>query len=304
MQRLGRIWADGQVLDTEGVTLRFYGGSETQAADSLIEAVQGAGNAPAYRGLCYIVFERLPLGPFGNRIPNIAVELCRVVGELEPQIRAVNVIPGAGEFVYDPVPRVRLVSPGVTASENTHVSASVSDWTVSIDELMALCPNLETVSLVVAWFGDDLRCSHCTIAPRTEGVSRNVSGTTWRVAGLTRAEAQVSSMHDGGLAYGGTPSDASVLAAIADLNARGLKVTLYPLIMMDIPVDNAMGQPAYPWRGRIACDPPPGAVGSPDGTGTAAAQVAAFVPGYRDFILHYAGLAATAGWIPSSSAAR
>jgi hypothetical protein len=295
--RLGRVWADGQVLETEGLTLRFYRGSEDQEADSLIEAVQGAGNAPAYRGLCYIVFERLPLSPFGNRIPNIAVELCRAVGELEPQIRSVNVIPGAGEFVYDPVPRVRLVSPGVTASENTHVSAQVSDWTVSIDELQAMCPNLETVSLVVAWFGDDLRCAHCTVAPRTEGVSRNVSGATWSVAGLTRAEAQVSSMHEGGLAYGGTPSDASVLAAIADLKARGLGVTLYPLMMMDIPADNPMGQPAYPWRGRISCDPAPGAVGSLDGTGTAAAQVAAFVPGYRDFILHYAGLAVAAGGV-------
>jgi hypothetical protein len=294
---LGRVWADGQVLDTDGVTLRFYGGSETQEADSLIEAVQGAGNAPAYRGLCYVVFERLPLAQFGNRIPNIAVELCRVVGELEPQIRAVNVIPGAGEFVYDPIPRVRLVSPGVTASENTHVAAGISDWTVSIDELQALCPNLETVQLVIAWFGDDLRCGHCTVAPRTEGTVRNVSGTVWSVAGLTRAEAQVSSMHEGGLAYGGTPSDASVLAAIADLKARGLKVTLYPLMMMDIPADNPMGQPAYPWRGRITCDPAPGAVGSPDGTGTAAAQVAAFVPGYRDFILHYAGLAVEAGGV-------
>ena len=294
---LGRVWADGQVLDTDGVMLRFYSGSETQEADSLIEAVQGTGNAPAYRGLCYVVFERLPLGQFGNRIPNIAVEVCRVAGGLEPQIRAINVIPGAGEFVYDPVPRMRIVSPGVTASENTHVAAGVSDWTVSIDELVALCPNLETVQLVIAWFGNDLRCGHCTVAPRTEGAVRHVSGTVWSVAGLSRAEAEVSSMHEGGLAYGGTPSDASVLAAIADLKARGLKVTLYPLMMMDIPADNPMGQPAYPWRGRISCDPAPGAVGSVDGTPTAAAQVAAFVPGYRDFILHHAGLAVAAGGV-------
>ena len=43
-----------------------------------------------------------------------------------------------------------------------------------------------------------------------------------------------------------------------------------------------MGQPAYPWRGRI--------------TGTAA-DVASFVPGYADFVLHYAGLAAEAGGV-------
>jgi len=156
--RLGRIWADGQLLDTAGLNFRFYRGTETQNVDSLIEAVQGEGAAPAYRGLCYIVFERLPLTAFGNRIPNIAVELCRPVGELEPMVRAINVIPGAGEYAYDPTPRVRIVGPGATAAENTHQAASVSDWTLSIDELQALYPNLEHVALVVAWFGDDLRC--------------------------------------------------------------------------------------------------------------------------------------------------
>ena len=61
---------------------------------------------------------------------------------------------------------------------------------------------------------------------------------------------------------------------IAELKARGLKVTLYPFVMMDIPAGNALpdpwtgaaSQPAYPWRGRITCDPAPGQPGSPDGT--------------------------------------
>jgi hypothetical protein len=290
--RLGRIWADGQLLETAGLNLRFYGGSETQQPDSLIEAVQGVDNAPAYRGLCYLVVERLPLGPFGNRIPNISAELCRPVGELEPQIRAINVIPGAGEFVYDPTPRVRIVSPGVTASENAHQSASVSNWTLSIDELQALYPNLQHVQLVIAWFGDDLRCAECAITPRHEGVSRVIDGATWSVDGWTRETAPVVSMHEGGLAYGGTPSDASVLAAIADLKARGLSVTIYPLMMMDIPHGNPMGQPAYPWRGRITCDPP-----EADTTADVTAQVAAFVPGYRNFILHHADLAVAAGGV-------
>src|SRR6185437_10233423 len=147
--RLGRIWADGDLLDLEGITYRFYPGSETQTADSLIEAKQGSGNAPAYRGLCYLVFEGLDLTPFGNRIPNLTVELCRVVGELEPAISAVTVIPGATEFGYDPVPRVRIVWAGATANENAHLYPHRSDWTVSLDELQALCPNLEHVSLVV-----------------------------------------------------------------------------------------------------------------------------------------------------------
>src|SRR5690606_29257386 len=108
---------------------------------------------------------------------------------LEPMVRAINVIPGAGEFVYDPVPRVRLVSPGVTASENAHQSASESNWSLSIDELVALYPNLEHVALVIAWFGDDLRCAECNITPRHEGAGRVIDGATWSVAGYTRGTA-------------------------------------------------------------------------------------------------------------------
>jgi hypothetical protein len=281
VQRLGRIWADGELLSSEGLTLRFYPGSETQLVDSLIEAKQGA-DAPAYRGLCYIVFERLPLGRFGNRIPNLSVELCRVAGELEPAIRAVTVIPGATEFGYDPVLRVRLLSPGTTTNENAHQSARSSDWTLSLDELTALCPNLEHVALVLAWFGDDLRAGECSIAPRVEAAARTVQGTSWSVAGLGRGDAQLVSQHEGGPAYGGTPSDAAVRAAIADLKARGLKVTLYPILLMDIAADNPMSQPAYPWRGRI--------------TGTPA-DVAGLAPDYADFVLHYAALAAAAGGV-------
>ena len=309
VQRLGRIWADGQLLETEGLTIRFHRGSETQGVDSLIEARQGAGAAPAYRGLCYLVFERLPLAAFGNRIPNISVELCRVIGDLEPAIRAVTVIPGATEFGYDPVPRVRVVGPGATEPENTHLSRERADWTLSIDELVALCPNLEHVALVVAWFGDDLRCAACSVAPRVEAAGRQVEDVAWAVAGLTRAGARLVSSHLGAPAYGGTPSDGAVLAAIADLKARGLKVTLYPILLMDVPADNtlpdprgAAAQPAYPWRGRITADPAPGRPGSPDQSAAMAGQIAAFVGTdhdwrYRHLVLHYARLAVAAGGV-------
>ncbi|WP_332693590.1 baseplate multidomain protein megatron [Devosia sp.] len=303
VSHLGRIWADGQLLDTSGLTLRFYRGTEDQLPDGLIEATQG-GAAPAYRGLCYLVVEQLPLNRFGNRIPHLSVELCRVVGDLEPNIRAVTVIPGATEFGYDPTPRVRIAGPGQTMGENTHVSASVSDWTASIDELVALCPNLEHVALVVAWFGDDLRCGHCAIGPRVEAAERSILGAEWSVAGLGRSGVPVVSSHEGGAAYGGTPSDGSVLAAIADLKARGLSVTLYPLVMMDVPAGNSLpnpyggtGQAAYPWRGRITCHPAPGQPGSPDQSAAVATQVATFAAAYRQMVLHYAGLAVAAGGV-------
>jgi hypothetical protein len=80
-----RVWADGKLIfDKRGTgtsvakasfKMRFYPGSETQLPDPLIEAVEGAGNVPAHRGLCYLMFEDLALEDFGNRIPNITAEI-------------------------------------------------------------------------------------------------------------------------------------------------------------------------------------------------------------------------------------
>ncbi|HMB11559.1 baseplate multidomain protein megatron, partial [Saliniramus sp.] len=180
--------------------------------------------------------------------------------------------------------------------------------------LQRLCPRLESVSLVVSWFGDDLRVGSCSIAPRVDIRNKQTQGRVWSVAGLDRSTARLASLHQGVPAYGGTPCDASVIALIRHLKARGLKVTLYPFIMMDIPHGNALpdprtgasGQPPYPWRGRVTCDPAPDAPGSVDGTASAAAQVAHFFgsadPGPSEWslrrqILHYAGLAVEAGGV-------
>jgi len=55
--------------------VRFYPGSETQEPDLFMESVEGVGNVPAYKGVSYIVINRLALASFGNRIPNIEVEV-------------------------------------------------------------------------------------------------------------------------------------------------------------------------------------------------------------------------------------
>ena len=46
---------------------------------TLIEAVEGA--APAYRGCAYVVFEDLPLDPFGNRLPQLSFEVFRPIAD-------------------------------------------------------------------------------------------------------------------------------------------------------------------------------------------------------------------------------
>ncbi|MGE3869484.1 MAG: glycoside hydrolase TIM-barrel-like domain-containing protein, partial [Pseudorhodoplanes sp.] len=305
-----RVWADGKPLDLAGVTMRIYRGDETQMPDPLIVAKDGV--APAYRGLAYVVFERLAVDRFGNRIPQLSFEVVRPVGALEQQMRAVTLIPGATEFGYQPTGVLRALGPGQWAAENRHVSYAPSDVVASLDALQAACPNLTTVAIVVAWFGDDLRAAQCHIRPGVDHAGKSTHGGTWAVAGIGRESAHLVSMHEGRAAFGGTPSDASVAALIAELKARDLKVTLYPFVMMDIPAGNALPdprtgeapQPAYPWRGEITCDPAPGIEGSPDGTAGAATQVDAFFTGsgpgdwrYRRMILHYANLAVAAGGV-------
>ena len=82
-----RIYADGKIIfdrtnssDSDTVTspgllFRFYPGDFLQEADPLIAADVGADICPAFRGRCYVVFERLPLANYGNRIPIITAEI-------------------------------------------------------------------------------------------------------------------------------------------------------------------------------------------------------------------------------------
>ncbi|TLP44816.1 hypothetical protein FDK21_13670 [Cohaesibacter sp. CAU 1516] len=305
---VGRIWANGTELDLKDIAYRVYRGDEDQLPDSLIEAKQGAGNVPAYKGLAYVVFEDLPLGAFGNRIPQLSFEVVRPVGKLETQIRSMVVIPGATEFGYDASEVTRKNGEGEWTSENRHTSEPLTDFETSLDHLCALCPNLERIALVVSWFGSDLRASHCAIRPAVEDSGKVTKGATWSVAGLTRGTAPVVSESDGQPAYGGTPSDDSVKHAIAAIRMRGLEVVLYPFVMMDVPTDNTLVDPygnvkqaPYPWRGRITCFPGPGQPNSADKTDEVDAQIAQFATlqdwSYARFIHHYAQLAADAGGV-------
>lgn len=77
-----KIWADGEVIydvtsagesRIAGLNFRFYSGDEDQLPDSIMASELGADTVPGYRGLSYLVFDSLPLGNYGNRIPNIEV---------------------------------------------------------------------------------------------------------------------------------------------------------------------------------------------------------------------------------------
>jgi hypothetical protein len=332
---IGRIWADGKPMSREGVTLRVHLGGEDQEPDPFIVAKMGASNTPAYRGTAYVVFEELPLERYGNRLPQLTFEVFRPIldGEsAESLVRAVTLIPASGEFAYATDIVRREGGDGETSAENVNAEPDAADLTVALNRLEACAPEVESVSLVVAWFGDDLRAGHCRIRPGVEVSAKATTPEDWSVDGVGRASAHlVSRDAEGRPAYGGTPSDGAVVQAIRELKARGYRVTFYPFILMDVPAGNelpdpysdgaaATGQPAYPWRGRITCSPAAGHAGSPDKSAAAGTQLAAFFGsaqpsdfevdderiewdgdpedwGLRRMILHYAHLCAAAGGV-------
>jgi hypothetical protein len=70
----GVLELTGQLGNGKFSEFRVYTGTDDQLPDSIIEAVVGVGNTPAYRGRGYCVIKSLQLGNSGQ-IPNITFEL-------------------------------------------------------------------------------------------------------------------------------------------------------------------------------------------------------------------------------------
>ncbi len=333
--RVGRVWADGLEVAPTSLNLRIYNGSETQLPDPKISAVEGAGMAPAYRGIAYVVIEDLELSGFGNRVPQFTFEVVRPaqgafaddVVDLPRAVRGVALVPGTGEYALATTAVHYSRGPGVNRSANVNSASGRTDFATSIDQLRAELPNCGSVSLVVSWFGDDLRCSVCNVQPKVEQTIYDGIGMPWRVSGLARSLAVEVPRLDDKSVYGGSPADRSVIEAIQALRSEGQDVMFYPFILMDQlpfnglpdPASDAFDQPVLPWRGRITLAKAPGQAGSTDRTAAAEAEVAAFfgtaqpahfsiVSGavqysgpvewkYRRFVLHYAKLCAVAGGV-------
>jgi hypothetical protein len=335
--RVGRIWADGNEISAQDLNLRVYPGSETQLADPLLEAIEGNGRAPAYRGTAYVVIEDLELASYGNRVPQFSFEVVRAAQgpavsaseTLDQVVRAVALIPGTGEYALATTPVHFAEGLGRNRSANVHSPSGKTDFVTSFEQLTEELPSVGSMSLVVSWFGDDLRCSSCTIRPKVEQTALDGVGMPWRSGGITRGNALEVPKLAGSSVYGGTPSDASVVQAIRAMRDAGKDVMFYPFILMDQlpgntlpdPWSNAVTQPALPWRGRVTLSTAPGRPGTPDRTSSAGAEVATFFGtaqpgdfsvsgetvfytgpvewGFRRFILHYAHLCAVAGGVES-----
>lgn len=282
-----RVWADAKQVDVKKGRYRLYKGTEDQLPDSFIEGFEGVGNTPAYRGLAYIVVEDFPLGEFGNRIPNFTFEVKRSAQAedgaeqtLEQRVKAISLIPGSGEFVYDTKPQYKLsgedvfgnwAQQGTRVPINMHNPDGVANALLALEQLQETLPNLEWVSLVVTWFGTSMDAGSCNILP---GVEYRLGATTtpdvWQVGSRNRGTAHQITLVDNTPRYGGTSADGSVLRLVEAIRAKGWKVMFYPMFFMDVS--------GKAWRGEV--------------TGTAS-EVASFFTkanGYNAFITHYANL--------------
>ncbi|WP_299302290.1 glycoside hydrolase/phage tail family protein [uncultured Litoreibacter sp.] len=363
--RVGRVWADGAIVNRDDLNMQVYRGTEDQLPDPVMSAIEGDGQVPAYRGIAYVVFEDLPLEAFGNRVPQFSFEVLRPAqpefhnepSSIADLVEGVALLPGSGEYALATTPVFRPNAAGAEVAVNQNSQGGQVDIVASLEALTGELPRCKSTSLVVSWFGDDLRAGHCRCQPKVEEAAPAEIGSSllgvgsrpadedgensdfsawvpeeedrhpWIVGGATRAQAEVVGKIDGRPVYGGTPSDASVIEAIAALHDAGQDVMFYPFLLMEVldgnslpdPWTGSTGQPALPWRGRITSERAPGIAQSTDQTAAARTEVAAFmgsaVPAdftingqqvtydgpeeysYRRFILHYAHLCAAAGGV-------
>lgn len=334
---VGRIWADGEELARSALNMRVYNGDFTQEPDPLIEAVEGSGTVPAFRGTAYVVFEDLELARFGNRVPQLTFEVVRPVeadsvgaeGDLAQGIPGVALMPGTGEYALATTPVHFNDGLGRNRSANVNTPSGHTDFSASIRSLVEEVPGCGAVGLVVSWFGNDLRIGECSLQPKVEQKTLDGVGMPWQVCSVDRAHAAVIPKKDGLSIYGGTPCDAAVVEAIRHMNAQGLEVMFYPFILMEQgegnglpdPWTGADSQPVLPWRGRITTAIAAGRDGSTDGTIAAENEVSSFFGtasvgdfqisqgqvvyngpnewSYRRFVLHYAYLCKLAGGVES-----
>jgi uncharacterized protein (TIGR02217 family) len=248
-----------------------------------------------------------------------------------PTVTGVHLLPSTGEFAYDTDAYIGFQR-GQTGLDQAFIMnyfagfpGGKTDYSVSIDALVAQHSECKTVSVVIAWFFNSEDASTCNIYPTTNFIGgaflRYVSGPIltpesavwlpdhWQVSGLTELSAGLippATNADGTFVYGGTPSDQSVVRCIQDLKSRGFKVVFYPFLL-----GTSSG---FPWRGRITSSGDLSAQATSDvATFMGPATTSNFVRDtvnltvgytgnlldwtYRRMILHYANLCIVAGGV-------
>lgn len=146
ISRVGRIWADGNLLRGSqddlkvGGTLRIYRGFGDDPVDSLIAAAKGP-LAPAFRDCAYAVFENLELGDFGNRIPALSFEIFADGGEETVSL---------AQLVPDALPAVAAEPPLVHARGFADEGGALASTLAAIDQVIPLVCTSGAEGLAIA----------------------------------------------------------------------------------------------------------------------------------------------------------
>ena len=278
IDNIGRVWVNSKLIDISKYKYNLYLGLETQMPDPIIKA--NMGDTPAFRGLAYIVFDRLPLEDFSNKIPNFSFEIFRkpkLSSKPEDVIKSIIILPGSGEFVYDTVIQEKYIkdAAGILISSevvNCHNKSKIANAVYSFYQLKKTCKNLSWTAPVVSWFSTSLNAADAKIMPAVEFKDKYTSTSeNWNVANIDRQSAYLigRGKHQSPR-YGGTINDASLLRYLDFLKSQNMKIMLYPIFLIDLP--------DKPWRGHM--------------TGSAKDIKNFFTKkdGYNNYITHYANL--------------
>ena len=251
------IYANDEAINISSYNIKIYLGDEEQQQDPTMKKYLGD-DVPAFRGLCYVVFDNFPLENFNNSMPNFTFDIVRnnetrENNDMENLVHSMIIIPGSGEFVYDTKTQKKQQG-GYIMGEfyetskatiiNNHSSTPNTDAIDSLNDLCNTFKNIEYVSLVVNWFCDSIDCKNANIYPACEYNNALTVNEEWSVAGIDRLNARViGTDKEGNIRYGGTPSDNSIIRYVKEIKKRGLKVCIYPMLMCDLE--------GKPWRGHI-----------------------------------------------------
>lgn len=190
-----------------GGGLRIYTGEESQAPDPAIQAFEGVDNTPAYRGTCYLVFERFPV-----RAPSIEPVSAVVTMGATQKRPFERLDPHLGTtWTYWPMGDGRRISGGATIVDLISRQKS-ADVTFSVSGL-----GLVTLDAFNQWWGftefsDDVRLR---LFDAESGAQLAVAAELWTNAVTVTVILPLSASH--AVAFGSFGRMAEVAHVDADL---------------------------------------------------------------------------------------
>ncbi|MDZ5762223.1 putative phage domain protein [Candidatus Cyrtobacter comes] len=251
ISELKNIFANGIRLEQSAYKIRIYSGSEHQMPDPLIESIEGIGNVPAYRGIAYIIFEDLDLSEFENKLPEFTFEVVKIATHpnaqnLQNSLKEIILLPGHGEFTYEIKPHTmfegdyigdKWIQRGKGAYVNVNNCKKEADSIYSLEKLFKIFPNLEWISVTVAWFCSEINIKDAKIEPK---ISKTGDFKTfpkeWSVGHkytIKNASIIQNKRYQGTVSDNGLYTLLDFIKSKRNAQGKAYKIMLRPIVLMD-----------------------------------------------------------------------